>query len=145
MRWTKQNTYTLLLSLAFISVLPNLILSTASADQPGSALNPGQFLCKEAPLQLRWFTNYDSSTAFMDAGTATNTPLSARSRQARNALSNGWCASTDGMEFFSVKRVEGCDEVWKDIPNGGCIKVTVSPQSSNFESMWYTFRNALNR
>lgn len=122
-----------------------LIAESTVADNDGTALKPGYFMCKEFPLQLRWFTRFTSSSDFMDAGASNTLPLSAATPQARRALEEGWCANTDGMEYFSVERIVPCDDEWNNIPHGGCIRVTVSPEGSAFQSTWYTFRNAVKR
>lgn len=120
-----------------------LVAQSSFANDDGSSFKPGYFMCESLPLQLRWFTGIESSTAFTEAGASTRVPLSAGSSQARKALREGWCSSTDGMESFSIVSKESCDDHWDQIPNGGCIKVTVSPSQSNFQSTWYTFRDAL--
>jgi hypothetical protein len=128
---------------AFVAFALLLAAQLSFANEGGSPFKSGYFMCESLPLQLRWFTGIQSSTEFTEAGTSTRVPLSAVSPQARKALREGWCSSTDGMEFFSLVSTESCDDHWDQIPNGGCIKVTVSPSQSNYQSTWYTFRDAL--
>jgi len=127
----------------FASTVLLLIAQSSYANDEDSPFKSGYFMCESLPLQLRWFTSIESSTEFTEAGASTRVPLSVGSSQSRKALREGWCTSTNGMEFFSILSKEPCGDHWDQIPNGGCIKVTVSPSKSNFESTWYTFIDSL--